>query len=81
MSKEEIIKKMKSVMPWVLNKVIEPYIYEAMELYATEVAKRSLEKAAEMAKVINWWDSENGIREYMSKVSKQSITDESNILL
>ncbi|MCT3788472.1 hypothetical protein HZQ67_13945 [Elizabethkingia anophelis] len=53
-------------------------IHEAMKLYAREVAQASLEKAAENAKIVDKYPNEF---RYGLTISKESITNESNITL
>jgi len=74
---EQVLTNMQHEMPWQLNPNTLPYIKEAMEIYARECAKASLEKAASAAKVtINGQTAWGG---YIA--DQESITNPENIVL
>lgn len=72
---EEIIDQMRIEMPFHLPERINPYIKEAMQIYAIEACKEALKNAAENAILI---ESVPHSAVY-DTIDKQSILDESNI--
>ena len=73
---EEIIDQMRIEMPFHLPERINPYIKEAMQIYAIEACKEALKNAAENAKL---QAMEYQLKTFSGTIDKKSITNESNI--
>lgn len=93
MTKKRVLNALKSEMPFHLADELVPYIEEAMQIYAKECVKVSLDKAAETAKIQPLVSSYNVddrkilrmasalIRQKYIAVSKESIISPNNIVL